>query len=182
MMAEKHPDLPSIHVRPAIYGLMAMAFSSLTPFLEEVWNTSMFPSQLLRWASRKFSMTMSASQRFETFASLRFDMATTATMFHVYKLKVKTAWRLLPTPRQGNNLRHMALKLVPTSLVATAVTSGQTETTGIGQTFAVNNWCYSSMIYPSHWGTAFGIELPGLTYELVDEYMFSEEQVLKTLE
>ena len=42
----------------------------------------------------------------------------------------------------------------------------------------------SSMIYPSHWGTAFfGIELPDLhPYELVDEYMFSEEQVLKNVQ
>ncbi|WP_400246533.1 putative glycoside hydrolase [Niallia sp. JL1B1071] len=60
------------------------------------------------------------------------------------------------------------------------------EAPGIGQNFSrISNHVdvISSMIYPSHWSTYFGIEKPDLhPYELVSEYIKVEKQKLNQLE
>jgi hypothetical protein len=60
------------------------------------------------------------------------------------------------------------------------------EAPGIGQNFAKiseNVDVISSMIYPSHWGSYFGIAKPDLEpYKLVQEYMKVENELLGSLE
>lgn len=60
------------------------------------------------------------------------------------------------------------------------------EAPGIGQNFSKissNVDVISSMIYPSHWGSYFGIENPDEEpYRLVDEYAKVENKVLEALE
>lgn len=60
------------------------------------------------------------------------------------------------------------------------------ETPGIGQNFskiADNVDIISSMIYPSHWGSYFGIEMPDKEpYKLITEYAKVENKVLGELE
>ncbi|MBF6625652.1 putative glycoside hydrolase [Tuanshanicoccus lijuaniae] len=68
----------------------------------------------------------------------------------------------------------------------TAVANNSPDVRGIGQHFASmaeNVDVISSMIYPSHWGASFfGIEYPNThPYEVVDEYMHSEKQVLSNV-
>lgn len=59
------------------------------------------------------------------------------------------------------------------------------EASGIGQNFteiSKNVDVISSMIYPSHWGSYFGIQKPDLEpYRLVDEYMKVEHEKLLSL-
>lgn len=59
------------------------------------------------------------------------------------------------------------------------------EAPGIGQNFSKiseNVDVISSMIYPSHWGSYFGIAKPDLEpYKLVQEYMKVENKLLSTL-
>lgn len=61
-----------------------------------------------------------------------------------------------------------------------------TETPGIGQNFSKisdNVDVISSMIYPSHWTSYFGIEMPDKEpYKLVDEYAKVENDVLGKLD
>lgn len=60
------------------------------------------------------------------------------------------------------------------------------ETPGIGQNFSKiseNVDVISSMIYPSHWTSYFGIDMPDKEpYRLVDEYSKVENKVLKKLD
>ncbi|WP_313469215.1 putative glycoside hydrolase, partial [Carnobacterium sp.] len=60
------------------------------------------------------------------------------------------------------------------------------EAPGIGQNFSKisnNVDVISSMIYPSHWGSYFGISKPDLEpYKLVTEYMKVENELLEGLE
>lgn len=65
----------------------------------------------------------------------------------------------------------------------TAVAGDAPDVRGIGQNFAQmaeHVDVVSSMIYPSHWGDAFfGIQYPDLhPFEVIDEYMYSEEIAL----
>ncbi|NEW67854.1 putative glycoside hydrolase [Facklamia sp. 253] len=68
----------------------------------------------------------------------------------------------------------------------TAVANNSPDVRGIGQHFASmaeNVDVISSMIYPSHWGSSFfGIDYPNTQpYKVVDEYMYSEKQVLSNV-
>ncbi|QDI90885.1 GTP-binding protein [Salicibibacter halophilus] len=60
------------------------------------------------------------------------------------------------------------------------------EAPGIGQNFskiAENVDVISSMIYPSHWTSHFGIDVPDAApYELIDAYSKEETQLLSTLD
>src|SRR5699024_5113160 len=60
------------------------------------------------------------------------------------------------------------------------------ETPGIGQNFSKiseNVDVISSMIYPSHWTSYFGIEIPDKEpYRLVTEYAKVENEILGNLE
>ncbi|MGX7107082.1 putative glycoside hydrolase [Hutsoniella sourekii] len=69
----------------------------------------------------------------------------------------------------------------------TAIAGDAPDVRGIGQNFAQMAErvdAISSMIYPSHWGTAFfGYEWPDLyPYEIVDEYMQHEIPILENLD
>lgn len=68
----------------------------------------------------------------------------------------------------------------------TAVAVNAPDTRNIGQNFiemASNVDVISSMIYPSHWGVGFfGITYPDLQpFDLIDEYMYSEEETLSNV-
>ncbi|MGF3072292.1 putative glycoside hydrolase [Facklamia sp. P13069] len=68
----------------------------------------------------------------------------------------------------------------------TAIAGDAPDVRGIGQNFeqiAERVDTISSMIYPSHWGLGFfGIPAPDLEpYNLVDQYMYSENLILKNI-
>ncbi|MGX7108445.1 putative glycoside hydrolase [Facklamia miroungae] len=68
----------------------------------------------------------------------------------------------------------------------TAIAGDAPDVRGIGQNFgqiAERVDTVSSMIYPSHWGLGFfGIPAPDLEpYNLVDQYMYSENMILKNI-
>lgn len=69
----------------------------------------------------------------------------------------------------------------------TAVAGDAPDVRGIGQNFsqmAEHVDVISSMIYPSHWGVGFfGIDYPDLhPYDVVTEYMFTEEYALQNVQ
>lgn len=68
----------------------------------------------------------------------------------------------------------------------TAIAGDAADVRGIGQNFAQMAErvdVISSMIYPSHWGAGFfGLDFPDLyPYEVVDQYMYSEQLILDGL-
>lgn len=86
-------------------------------------------------------------------------------------------------------VKYAKTKLKPYNVKMSVDTFGNTtvieEARGIGQNFsdiAQNVDVISSMIYPSHWSSIFGIEKPDLEpYQLVKEYARFEKNRLKTI-
>ncbi len=194
MMSDKHPEL-SFHSREtgSIWS-DGNGSQFINPYLEEVWKYNIEVS--IAAAKMGFKEIQYDYVRFpegfETFAEdLRFDKGNYSNYVSASGNKIEGEDRVAAITDflklAKEQLAPYGVKVGADVFGITAVTSGQTETTGIGQDFAKMAEqldVISSMIYPSHWGTAFfGIELPDLhPYELVDEYMFSEEQVLKNVQ
>ena len=193
-LATDHPEL-SFHSRSTgeIWA-DGNGAKFINPFLKKVWQYNIdvaIEAAKLGFKEIQYDYVR-FPEGFETFADdLEFDKGDYTEYTKVENLEVEGEERvaaindfLIETKEQ---LAPYGVKVGADVFGITAVTSGMTETTGIGQDFpkmAEVLDVISSMIYPSHWGLEFfGLTYPDMQpYNLVDEYMYSEENALKNVQ
>ena len=191
LLAQERPDL-SFHDKASNQIWMdGNGAKFINPYLEEVWRYNVdvaIEAAKIGFKEIQFDYVR-FPEGFETFADdLKFDKGSYANYVGAQGDKVEGQDRVaaildfLNYAKEG--LAPYGVKVGADVFGITAVTSGKSETTGIGQDFpkmAETLDVISSMVYPSHWGNAFfGIEFPDLhPYDVIDEYMYSEKSVLK---
>ena len=190
MLSDSHPEL-SFH--DAETGLLwqdpTNGSQYINPFSKKVWN---------------YNVDIAIEAAKMGFKDIQFDYVRFPESFNIYEETLEYdigdySSYVTDDPETEGGERVMAIndfleysrdQLAPYGVKIsadifgyTAVAGDAPDVRGIGQNFAQmaeHLDAVSSMIYPSHWGDAFfGIQYPDLhPFEVIDEYMYSEEIAL----
>lgn len=162
----------------------------INPFLREVWNYNLeIATEAAKMGFKEIQFDyIRFPEGFESFAEdLEYDIGDYAS--YVSEDPEEEGYERVAAINDfleyaGDRLAPYGVDISADVFGYTAVAGDAPDVRGIGQNFsqmAEHVDVISSMIYPSHWGVGFfGIDYPDLhPYEVVTEYMFTEEYALQ---